>query len=118
MKNNKIARAVSRAQMAQDRIAALEAELRKAEQAADRALGQAVRQAVTNPRSKWAGHVSLTVEEFYSMVVSGGVGGDEPNDAETAVSGRSGEERDHASASRFGEGDAGLTDEVGDGQGF
>lgn len=120
MKNNKVARAISRAQKAQDRIAELEAELLKAEQEADRVLGEAVRLAVTNPRSKWAEHIDLTVNEFYSMVVGGMDGSDEPEAGKTDVVDRSdGEEPDPGSGGRVGDNnETGLTDVVGDRQGF
>ncbi|MCS4491549.1 hypothetical protein [Corynebacterium sp. ES2715-CONJ3] len=88
-KNNRVARAVNRAQKVQDRFAAIEAELLEVEREADRVLGEAVRLAVTNSRSKWADHIDLTVEEFYSMMVGDGVGSDESSDNATAVVGGS-----------------------------
>lgn len=83
--NNKVARAINRAQKTQDRIAALEAELFQKEREADRVLGEAVRQSVGNPRSKWARHTDLTVAEFYALVVDGDTLDYEPDDSGTSV---------------------------------
>lgn len=118
-KNNKVARAITRAQKTQERIAALEAALLEEEREADRVLGEAVRQAVDNPRSKWADHTNLTVKEFYSLVVGGEVGGDAPSDGEATGFGDSDGVAHHQSpedrASVHGDG---VTDEVGGSQGF
>lgn len=105
--SDKIARAIIRAQKTQERIAALKAALLEEEREADRVLGEAVRQAVDNPRSRWANNINLTVKEFYSLVVGIGAGDDEPRDNETEDVGGLDSE-DGASAA----------DEVGGVQGF
>ena len=48
-----------------------EADCLEAQREADRVLGEAVRQAVTNSRANWADRVGLSVKEFYSLVVDG-----------------------------------------------
>lgn len=119
MANNKIARAINRAQRTQDRIAALEAALLEEEREADRVLGEAIRQAVDNPRSKWASHVDLTVKEFYFTVVFDGDDDDEPSENSTGVvGGLDGEKQHPAPKAHASERGAGVTDAVGEGQGF
>lgn len=118
-KNNKIARAINRAQKTQERIAALEAALLEEEREADRVLGEAVRLAVTNSRSKWAGDVNMTVKEFYSLVVDGEADEDGPRDGSAGVGdGHDGDAHDHAPETHDGESGDGVTDEVGASQGF
>lgn len=116
---NKISRAITRAQKTQERIAALEAALLEEELETDRVLGEAVRKAVTNSRSKWAAHTDLTLQEFYDLAVGDGAAGDEPSGNETAVNGgHDGEELHHAHDTNGSEFGAGASGEAGASQGF
>lgn len=71
MSTSKAARAVSKASKTRAKMEALQAELLEAERQADCQVGEAVRLAVTRPRSRWATHAHKSVAEFYDLVVNG-----------------------------------------------
>lgn len=62
-------RAIARAERAQEQLLKLQAEAQEAAREADRVLGSAVRQAVTESRSKWAKFAHVSVSDFYRHVV-------------------------------------------------
>ena len=62
-------RAIARAERVQEQVLKLQAEAEEAAREADRVLGSAVRQAVTESRSKWAKLAHVSVSEFYRHVV-------------------------------------------------
>lgn len=65
-RNNKVSRAVRKAQDTKAKLEAIQVELAEAEREADRVLGEAVRLASTSSRSKWAKHADVTVRDFYN----------------------------------------------------
>lgn len=72
MADTKFQRAAARAERLRERMERAQAELRDAERESDRALGEAVRLAVTSTRSRWAQHAHVSVRDFYALVTSGG----------------------------------------------
>lgn len=72
-----ISTALARVEKLKAKQAELEQQAREADAALTELLGSSVRDAVGNPRSRWAKYADRTVEDFYRAIVIG-----EPTESE------------------------------------
>ncbi len=110
-------RAIARAERAKEQLLKLQAEAQEAACEADRVLGSAVRQAVTESRTKWAKFAHVSVSEFYRHVVDN-AGIDDvanANDEATGAVPADSHHSPHDFVDSDGDGDTGY---VGGSQGF